>query len=295
MMDKDLIRNSEYLSSSIAQALLFVSVINESSDNPVILDLSELEDISPALALSLIVYCSKCGKDVQFVNTQGKLNSIFFDTQGIKPDAFRGSAFKAVIEGFADKTHTPIISFPADADSDYKDLVSTLVEDLIIRQSGIQPNVATGIKYIIEETLDNITEHSHTDRGFIYAQANPDKHYLDISIADRGVTLLGSYKALPDNEIADDLEAIKAANRGISSKNLPEAENRGYGIYTSKNMIINGLKGQYMMMSGNAFFLKDDKYDNFFSLPEGCRWEGTVVSFRLCYEAPDFKYIEFIE
>ncbi|MBQ7622117.1 MAG: hypothetical protein IJS66_00040 [Bacteroidales bacterium] len=287
--------NNEYLSNSIAQALVFTSEINRDSGKDVTLDLSDIGDISPALALSLIVYCSKCGKKIQFVNSGNKRDCIFLNEQGLKPDNLRGSAFKAVLEGFADKTFTPIISFPADFDSDYKDIVSSLVEDLVIRQSGIKTNVATGIKYIIEETLDNITEHSRTDRGFIFARTNPDKHYIDISIADRGITLLGSYNTLPDNEISDDLEAIKAANRGISSKNLPEAENRGYGIYTSKKMIIDGLKGQYMMISGNACFMKDNQYDNFFSLPEDCRWEGTIVSFRFCYDVPDFNYINFIE
>ena len=295
-MKETLIRqNTDYLSNSIAQALEFISIIKASEDDSVVIDLTGVNEMPPALALSLIVYCSKYLKRIRFINANPHLRSVFFENEGIKPDEFRESAFKAVIEGYTDKLFTPIISFPANTNSDYKDVVSTLIEDLIIRQLGIEPNVAIGVKYIIEETLDNITEHSHTDRGFIFAQANQDKRYLDISIADRGITLLGSYRSLPDNEISDDLEAIKAANRGISSKNLPKAENRGYGIYTSKRMIIEGMKGQYMMISGGSFYLKDDQYDNFFSLPEGCRWEGTVVSFRLYYDAPEFSYTKYIE
>lgn len=54
----------------------------------------------------------------------------------------------------------------------------------------------------------------------------------------------------------DDKEAIKAANRGISSKNLPDAENRGYGIQTSKRMLVEGLGGQYLMISGGCLYLK---------------------------------------
>ena len=57
------------------------------------------------------------------------------------------------------------------------------------------------------------------------------KKYLDICIADQGIGLLGSYKKVPNNEIIDDMEAMKAANRRISSKNRPEAESRGYGIW----------------------------------------------------------------
>lgn len=79
---------------------------------------------------------------------------------------------------------------------------------------------------------------------------------MDVCIADRGVGLLGSYEKLPDNEIESDMEAIKAANRGLSSKNLPDAENRGFGIKTSKQMLIQGLGGQYLMISGSSLYIK---------------------------------------
>ena len=142
---------------------------------------------------------------------------------------------------------------------------------------------------------DNITEHSESDRGYICAQAYPTKGYIDICIADRGVTLYGSYKKLSDIEISDDIEAIKAANRGISSKNLPNAENRGYGIYTSKKMLIDGLNGQYMMMSGSAGYMKSRIMDGFFILPGGLRWNGTIIAYRIPYNVPQFYYINYVE
>jgi hypothetical protein len=46
----------------------------------------------------------------------------------------------------------------------------------------------------------------------------------------------------------------ETANQGISTKNLPNAENRGYGILTSKKMIIGGLSGNFIMLSGNALY-----------------------------------------
>jgi anti-sigma regulatory factor (Ser/Thr protein kinase) len=169
------------------------------------------------------------------------------------------------------------------------------VENMLIRQLNIQSNVANGLKYMVDETLDNITEHSESDRGYIFAQAYPRKGYLDICIADRGVTLLGSYMSLLDNEIATDLEAIKAANRGLSSKNLPDAENRGFGIKTSKQMLIEGLGGQYLMMSGSCLYIKSSKYDSFYTMPNGIRWNGTIVALRIPYNSPTFNYINYIE
>jgi len=119
--------------------------------------------------------------------------------------------------------------------------------------------------------------------------------YVDICIADGGITLLGSYQRLKDKFIEDDLEAIKAANRQISSKNLPDTENRGYGIYTSKKMLIEGLGGQYMIMSGSAIYMKSKTIDQFFTLPDGLRWDGTIVALRIPYQASQFDYIKYIE
>ena len=110
-----------------------------------------------------------------------------------------------------------------------------------------------------------------------------------------GVTLLGSYRRLSDNEISTDLEAIKAANRGISSKNLPNAENRGYGIYTSKRMLVEGLEGQYLMISGGCLYVKSPKFDGFYSLPENLRWDGTIISLRIPYANENFNYVKYLE
>lgn len=43
---------------------------------------------------------------------------------------------------------------------------------------------------------------------------------------DEGITLYGSF-ILAGIEVSDDIEAMQAANKGVSSKNLPDAENRG--------------------------------------------------------------------
>ena len=199
------------------------------------------------------------------------------------------------MEKYSLKRYIPIIDFAAGKNDDDQETISTVVENIIIRQLNIQPNVATGLKYMVEEALDNITEHSESDRGYIFAQAYPSKGYLDICIADRGVTLLGSYKKLPDNEIESDNEAIKAANRGISSKNLPDAENRGYGIQTSKRMLVEGLGGQYLMISGSCLYVKSTGLDNVYNMPNGLRWNGTLVALRIPYDSSNFNYVKYVE
>ncbi len=266
-----------------------------SKDHEVTIDFSDTKFISPVFALSLLVYISKCEKRVSFQNLTSYLDLIGMKAGGLKPDKMRQTELLAILENYASKTYLPIIDFAVDRNSDAKEAVSSIVENMLIRQLNIQSNVANGLKYMVDETLDNITEHSESDRGYIFAQAYPRKGYLDICIADRGVTLLGSYMSLLDNEIATDLEAIKAANRGLSSKNLPDAENRGFGIKTSKQMLIEGLGGQYLMMSGSCIYIKSSKYDSFYTMPDGIRWNGTIVALRIPYNSPTFNYINYIE
>ena len=259
------------------------------------IDFSHTKFISPVFALSLIVFLSRCGKHYSLTHLNDYLGVIGFGNGGIRPDKMRKSEFLAMMEGYIHRTYIPIVNFPAKSDSDDKDIISSVIENIIIRQLSIPSNVAIGLKYMIEETLDNITEHSDSDRGFIFAQAYPNKGYLDLCIADRGVSLLGSYQKILGNEIASDLEAIKAANRGISCKNLPEAENRGYGIYTSKKMLTEGLGGQYMLLSGGSFYFKTPDFASFYSLPDGLRWNGTIVALRIPYNVDKFNYINYIE
>lgn len=272
-----------------------MSQIERTADQAVTIDFNDTRFISPVFALSLIIYLTRCGKQVSFKNVPEYLERIEFGNGGIKPDMMRQTEFLAELEKYASKTYIPIIDFAAGRNSDAKEAVSSIIENIIIQQLSIQSNVANGLKYMIDEILDNITEHSESDRGYIFAQAYPTKGFLDVCIADRGVSLLGSYEKLPDNEISSDIEAIKAANRGLSSKNLPDAENRGFGIRTSKQMLIQGLGGQYLMISGSSLYIKTLNLDSFYSMPHGLRWNGTIVALRIPYHSASFNYINYIE
>ena len=269
--------------------------IEESHDDTAIIDFSYTRFVSPVLALSLIIYLERCGKQIALRNVPEYLEIIGLPRGGIKPDQMRQTEFLAFLEKYVTRTYIPIINFDAGRNSDAKEVVSSIAENMIIRQLSIRSNVANGLKYMIDEILDNITEHSESDRGFIFAQAYPTKGFLDVCIADSGVGLLGSYQRLPENEIASDLEAIKAANRGLSSKNLPDAENRGFGIRTSRQMLIQGLGGQYLMISGNSLYIKTRTLDSFYTMPRPLRWNGTIVALRIPYNSTTFNYIDYIE
>lgn len=291
--------NDNRLSGGLPSLLEIMSKVEQSNEDSAVIDFSDCKFITPVFALAFKVYASRCGRDIFMRNITDYMKKIGFKDGGIKPDRLRRSEFVAILEGYSRKTYIPIVDFPAQKHSDDKETILTAIEDLIIRQSNIPLNVAIGIKYIIGETIDNITEHSETDRGYIFAQSYPNKKYLDLCIADRGITLLGSYKHSGHNEIDSDVLAMKAANNGVSSKNLPKAENRGYGIITSKKMLVDGLDGQYLMMSGSAFYAYGIGHDNtFYSLPAepaNLRWNGTIIALRIPYQNFNFNYIEYIE
>jgi anti-sigma regulatory factor (Ser/Thr protein kinase) len=288
------IQDDKFL-NGLQAVLALIDQINKSKDALDIIDFEGTSFVTPLFILPLMVFIKGCKKQIQFTNVNTYLNTVCFG-DGLRPDDMRNSKFIAVLECYSRKTYIPIISFPAQNNTDdEKNAILTAVENIIVSQLGLGTNITAGLKYMIEESVDNITEHSDSDRGYIFAQAYPTKKYLDICIADNGITLLGSYKKLPDNGIESDIEAIQAANRGISTKNLPYTGNRGYGIMTSKNMLIKGLSGHYVMISGKALHIKNQEIDKYIVLPRNIKWHGTIVALRLPYINRDFQYINYVE
>lgn len=267
--------------------------IEDAQDDDIVIDFADVRFVSPLFVLPLMVYLHRTDKRVQCNNLSSYLNAVHFG-DGLKPDEMRELEFRAHMESFARNTYVPVINFPASARSDEKNRIISTVESIINSQLNLSGNVLVGLKYLIGESVDNITEHSESPRGYIFAQSYKNLGFLDICIADNGITLLGSYQNQPESGIESDLEAIQAANRGISTKNLPDAENRGFGIMTSKQMLVNGLGGHYIMLSGSALHIRSQRVDSFFTVP-GVRWRGTVVAMRIPYNNNQFKHTDYLE
>ena len=162
-----------------------MSLSQGSTDDELIIDFSRTRFVSPVFVMSLLIWLFKSGKRVIYEQVPDYLNTIAIMDGGICPDTMRQSEFLAIMEKYAKKTFIPVVSFPTRTNNDDKEAISSVVESIIIRQLNIPPNVAAGLKYMIEETLDNITEHSNSDRGFIFAQSYPQKGFLDICMADK--------------------------------------------------------------------------------------------------------------
>ena len=276
--------------------LRLIDQINQSEEEEDILIFQNNIFVTPIFILPLLVYVSGSKKRIRYQFTNSYLDTIQSGSGGIRPEELEFSKLHHLLDTHSFKTFIPIINFPTDQKytRERNEILST-VENLLSNQIRLQPNITAGLKYLIEESVDNIIEHSDSKRGYIFGQSYPAKKYMDICIADNGITLLGSYCKMKENKITDHLSAMKAANFGVSTKNLPGAENRGYGIRTSREMLVNGLSGNYVMLSGNALYLKSKTIERFMVLPDIATWQGTIVAMRIPYVNASFNYIDFVE
>ena len=156
----------------------------------------------------------------------------------------------------------------------------------------IPTNYYTGISYLISELSDNIVDHSRKERGWLSFQFYPSKGYIDFCIADSGVGLLGAYRHYVGEEdythITTHVDAMDSVIKGLSTKNMRE---RGYGVHTSREMLIKGLKGQFILFSGDALLYNYDLV-NF-----NCVFNGTIAVLRIPCNRPDlnFNYNLYVE
>lgn len=202
-------KESNHFSNGLDSAFDLIHKIEGCGEGTICIDFCNLKFVSPIFMLTLLVYINKCGKEVHYRNTSSYMNTVYF-SEGMMPDRMRRATFIAQMEKYSSKTFIPIINFPASRnDDDDKNAFLSTVESILARQLNIPRNILAGIKYLISENVDNITEHSNSDRGYIVAQAYPKGGYLDLCIADCGITLLGSYENQTNNEIESDLEAFQ--------------------------------------------------------------------------------------
>lgn len=288
--------NHAKLSAGLSAALRICTQVASSPDKADEIDLSDVEFVTPTFALPFLVFADGYVKDISMSNASSYLRSIHFESRGVDSGAMRPTEFAAFIECYSRKRFVPIVRFPAQKTriSD-RDRILSAVENILVKQTGWKSNVTHGIKYMLSEMADNISEHSRSEYGYIFAQCYPTYGYADICLGDAGITVLGSYQLADNNEIQTDIEALKAANKGLSTKNLPESENRGYGLITSREMLVSGLGGQYLMLSGDAVYVDTPNGGGYIEIPGGIRFKGTVIALRLPYRNDKFSYLNYLE
>lgn len=177
------------------------------------------------------------------------------------------------------KTYFPICAFSPKNENAVMRVQQAIQTALKNRLKG-RPNIHQALSLLLGEIIDNITDHANSPIAYAFCQYKPSDNKIYLFIADAGRSIYSSF-ATDDrySSIITDEEssALQLALQGRSTKNRPEAENRGYGISKSRKLIVNGLGGSFFVLSGNAFFRHDSDNEVVVDLPQDIRWDGTVV------------------
>lgn len=187
----------------------------------------------------------------------------------------------------------PVISFPAMGErTDIRNAITSAIESFVVNESGLKSNIASAFRYISDEIIDNITEHADTPLG--YMCASWDVAHVTVCVADGGKTIYGSYLDKSIEGIVSDQVALHAAVKGVSTKNRPGAENRGFGISTSADMIIRGLDSAMIILSGRGLLIRTSERNDYTELPEPIYMPGTLVCFTLPVQKEEFSIYDYI-
>lgn len=197
---------------------------------------------------------------------------------------------------YRNKTYLPICMFhPYDKSSlRAQELVQATIRHQLSRDNGVHGVLSL----LLGELIDNITEHSKSEEGYLFCQSHPREKMLYVLICDTGRSIFASYAS--DKRYAGLLtnlesSALLLALGGKSTKDRPENENRGYGISKSRRLIIDGLGGEFFILSGSAFVRYDRNGDSVADVPEDFRWNGTIVLLKIPTEIPkDFNIYKYI-
>lgn len=195
---------------------------------------------------------------------------------------------------YNDKVYLPICKYSAKDDG-----IQQALQSIIQVQSNAK-GIATPLAYILGEIICNVAQHAGCEKVYVSSFYDKSAEIINLCIADTGIGIYSSYikankylSEINDNEA----EALRIANEGYSTKNLPTAENRGFGISTTRNMVVKGLGGTFSILSGSALQLSTAGKENvFIQLPQNVEWQGTMVFIQLPRQArEDFQYINYLE
>ena len=235
--------------------------------------------------------------------TLGKLLSdLFFAISHEQRNAEGNRFLQALLSLYNGFTHSE--AMPADVHKFSLDDQSTSEAISFLKNylQSFAPNGIAGLKspitYLLDELICNIQQHAQTDAGYAFVNYNPISDSIEIAIADGGVSIYGSYVAAQKHlEILgdSDAQALNLAQSGYSVKNLPETENRGYGISSNMRMVVEGLKGEFAVLSGNALLVQFAERKEILSLPKEIDFKGTMVMVRFPTHVPtEFEFYKYV-
>lgn len=216
--------------------------------------------------------------------------SAFFDCVTKSNQTESANPFlQAMTSIFHGQTAAWIIPFDLDDDSTAK-VIDQLKENILPYCPDTLKALNMPLTYLLDELICNIQQHAQADKGYAYLMYNKAAKTIEILIADFGITIYGSYVAAQKHldKLGDsDAEALNLAQNGYSVKNLPDTENRGYGISSNMKMVVEGLHGEFAVLSGNALMLQVPSKRAILALPPEIDFKGTMIMVRIPAQVPN--------
>ncbi len=153
--------------------------------------------------------------------------------------------------------------------------------------------MSSAMKYLLSEITGNIFYHAGHGTGFLVAQFDHNNRFLDITIADTGRGLRGTYVLSGKHMPKNDTEALRLALDGHSAK---AEKHRGFGIRTSRRMVVEGLGGQFLLWSGASMLIDNATGASIAELTDGTSLPGCFFALRIPTMAPPtFSMMDYYE
>lgn len=294
------------LNSRIGEVVVSIfDVIKNTEDNShyAVWDFQGIKQLNPFFLSALAIYRESLECSIEYINIPKELESYLKINKFDNTICFKDyhNSFQA-LQCLTEYQSTPICKFArsfSKIDEFQTAILKYISTNLKPRIKGW--NFTTAMSYLLSELICNIQEHSHASFGYLFISCPDEDDCVSVCVADNGITVHGSFIDSNKYEYArlighDHAEALRYSTKGISTKNRPDNESRGYGISTNLNMVVNGLKGAFSIMSGNAFFRRDIDGEQLINLPFGMNWDGTVVMVRIPLEQTgSFNVYDYIE
>lgn len=281
--------------------MLYVINRTEAADfsEEIVWDFSRCGFLHPFLIGGLCVYRLKSDRNISIQGTSGTLERymslIHFEDSIELTDA---SAAASLMADYGKKSYIPICRFLTQDDQTI-DTITAALQRIIQRQANLPATFTSALSYLLSELTANIHDHSESMYAYMFSQYLEREGCINICIIDNGISISGSFQKsskYKDSNLGNDGEILNMALSHCSTKNLPDQENRGFGLPTTKKMLAEGMGGSFMIVSGNAFHRHDPHGEQTAELQDRFAWDGTFVLLKIPVTLPEgFNYLKYAE
>lgn len=276
-----------------AQLLLVRDLLRQYHQGQRLISLEKLHFCPPLLSqvISMMVF------DKKLTYSPNPIQSNYLQTIQF-PHGIEGTQtadFETYLASFVKKTYLPIIRFGTGKEpliaTERNNLISQ-VGQMIRRITEVDSKFYSGLSYLLSELTDNIVDHSDFTHGWLSFQYYQKEGFIDLCIGDSGRGVLASYQRYTGPKdysyIQTDQLAMAEMVKGESTKKLEE---RGFGFHTSRELLIDGMSGNFTFLSGEALLL------DYKVIPFGTQFPGTLAHLRIPVSGlkPGFSVYNYVE